>query len=122
MDLSVSSSSWGLGRAAVCDCGTPWTFLLPFFCFVLVTIYFDKMVIYLLNKVKASEFEPIILNDINIFIIGCDIYLVGKRCDLRVKYALYFILLLVIRITAYMVAVQYFNYENIVKSVYIKVT
>ena len=22
-------SSWGLGRAAVCDCGTPWTFLLP---------------------------------------------------------------------------------------------
>ena len=24
-------SSWGLGRAAVCDCGTPWTFLLPFF-------------------------------------------------------------------------------------------
>ena len=30
LDLSVSSS--GLGRAAVCDCGTPWTFLLPFFC------------------------------------------------------------------------------------------
>ena len=28
---SVSSSSWGLGRAAVCDCGTPWTFLLLFF-------------------------------------------------------------------------------------------
>ena len=26
----VSSFSWGLGRAAVCDCGTPWTFLLPF--------------------------------------------------------------------------------------------
>ena len=24
------SSSWCLGRAAVCDCGTPWTFLLPF--------------------------------------------------------------------------------------------
>ena len=31
LDLSVSSSSWCLGRAAVCDCGTPWTFLLPFF-------------------------------------------------------------------------------------------
>ena len=30
LDLSVSSSSWDLGRAAVCDCGTPWTFLLPF--------------------------------------------------------------------------------------------
>ena len=28
--LSISSSSWGLGRAAVCDCGTPRTFLLPF--------------------------------------------------------------------------------------------
>ena len=24
-------SSWCLGRAAVCDCGTPWTFLLQFF-------------------------------------------------------------------------------------------
>ena len=31
LDLSVSSSSWGLGGAAVCDCGTPRTFLLPFF-------------------------------------------------------------------------------------------
>ena len=31
LDLSVSSSSWGLGRAAVCDCGTSWTFPLPFF-------------------------------------------------------------------------------------------
>ena len=31
LDLSVPSSSWGLGRAAVCDCGTPWTFPLPFF-------------------------------------------------------------------------------------------
>ena len=28
--LSVSSSSWCLGRAVPCDCGTPWTFLLPF--------------------------------------------------------------------------------------------
>ena len=26
----VSSFSWCLERAAVCDCGTPWTFLLPF--------------------------------------------------------------------------------------------
>ena len=31
LDLSVSSSSWCLGRAVVCNCGTPWTFLLPFF-------------------------------------------------------------------------------------------
>ena len=28
--FSVSSSSWCLGRAAACDCDTPWTFLLPF--------------------------------------------------------------------------------------------
>ena len=34
--LSVSSSSWCLGSAAVCDCGTPWTFLLPFCSAVLV--------------------------------------------------------------------------------------
>ena len=28
--LSVSSSSWCLGKAAVCDCCTPWAFVLPF--------------------------------------------------------------------------------------------
>ena len=28
--LSVSSSSWCLGRAAACNCCTPWTFLLHF--------------------------------------------------------------------------------------------
>ena len=37
LDLTVSSSSWGLGRAAVCDCSTPWTFLLPFFSVERVT-------------------------------------------------------------------------------------
>ena len=37
--LSVSFSSWCLGRAVVCDCDTPWTFLLPFFiCCVSFTI------------------------------------------------------------------------------------
>ena len=30
-------SSWCLGRAAVCDCGTPLTFLLPFFLGILMT-------------------------------------------------------------------------------------
>ena len=33
MVILNGSSSWCLGRAAVCDCGTPpppWTFLLPF--------------------------------------------------------------------------------------------
>ena len=29
--LSVSSFSWALGRAAVCNCGALWTFLLLFF-------------------------------------------------------------------------------------------
>ena len=32
------SSSWCLGRAAVSDCGTPWTFLLPFFFFTFFEI------------------------------------------------------------------------------------
>ena len=36
--LSVSSSSCCLGRAAVCDCGTPWTFLLSFFFFLQLSI------------------------------------------------------------------------------------
>ena len=40
LDLSVSSSSWGLGRAAVCDCGTPWTFLLAFFFFFFFFFFF----------------------------------------------------------------------------------
>ena len=31
LDLSVSASSWCLGRDEVCDCSTPWTFLLPLF-------------------------------------------------------------------------------------------
>ena len=29
--MSVTSYSWCLGMAAACDCGTPWTFLLPLF-------------------------------------------------------------------------------------------
>ena len=36
LDLSVSSSSWCLGRAVVCDCGTPWNFLVPFFIIALL--------------------------------------------------------------------------------------
>ena len=34
-----SSSSWCLGRAAVCDSGTPWTFLLPFFGSGVVVVF-----------------------------------------------------------------------------------
>ena len=37
--LSVSSSTWCLGRAAVCNCGTPWSFLLSFLAkLILITI------------------------------------------------------------------------------------
>ena len=31
LGLSVSSCAWCLGRVAVCNCGIPWTFLLPCF-------------------------------------------------------------------------------------------
>ena len=40
LDLSVSSSSWGLGRAVVCDCGTPWTFLLLFWASDFSNVWF----------------------------------------------------------------------------------
>ena len=43
LDLSLSSSSWVLGRAAVCDCGTPWTFLLPFF-YVIIDVRFPLFI------------------------------------------------------------------------------
>ena len=45
LDLSVSSSSWCLGRAAVCDCGTPWTFLLPFSPTILHSTRLEKVLI-----------------------------------------------------------------------------
>ena len=38
--LSVSSFSWYLGRAAVCDYGIPWTFLLSFFFFFFFFFFF----------------------------------------------------------------------------------
>ena len=47
--LLVFSYSWCLGRAAVCDCGSPWTFLLPFFfiiisCFIEIPVFNAKSV------------------------------------------------------------------------------
>ena len=36
--------SWCLGRAAVCDCGTPWTFLLPFFRHLIFKIFLRQLV------------------------------------------------------------------------------
>ena len=50
--LSVSSSCWCLGRAAVCDCGTLWIFLLPFFQIV-STPFQTKWVVY-----RRKEFAP----------------------------------------------------------------
>ena len=54
--LSVSSSSWCLGRAAVCDYGTPWTFHLPFFA-----VRACPEVIFVLGasqKILYSHFVP----------------------------------------------------------------
>ena len=31
LTLLFRQPTWCLGRAAVCDCGIPWTFLIPFF-------------------------------------------------------------------------------------------
>ena len=53
LDLSVSSSSWGLGRAAFCDCGTPWTFLLPF----LTNVYGSSAPSYAQVKFWVGEFK-----------------------------------------------------------------
>ena len=43
--LSVSLSSWCLGRAVACNCGTPLTFLLPFFS--IVQRYILKMLMHI---------------------------------------------------------------------------
>ena len=45
LDLSVSSSSWGLGRTAACDCGTPWTFLLPLLCNLIQIVYDTQLTV-----------------------------------------------------------------------------
>ena len=73
MRLSVSSSSWCLGRAAVCDCGTPWMFLLPFFdvlfyalcicfscdfrCFVQRIFFFHTVIIYIIKAVPFALYK-----------------------------------------------------------------
>ena len=57
LDLSVSSSSWGLGRAAVCDCGTPWTFLLPFF---FSNVAFVLSLLFLISYSFNASGEPFV--------------------------------------------------------------
>ena len=50
--MSVSFSSWCLGRATIYDCGTPWTFLLLFFSsFVL----FFVLLMYLVGPAWRSD-------------------------------------------------------------------
>ena len=69
LDLSVSSSSWGLGRAAVCDCGTPWTFLLPFFalCYF-VLVFFSPLSIAITSQ--GEEGANLVLF-VRLFICAC---------------------------------------------------
>ena len=50
--LSVSSSSLCLGRAAVCNCGTPWTFLLPFFGYY---VWYKEFAIFVLQNHMVIE-------------------------------------------------------------------
>ena len=57
LDLSVSSSSWCLGRAAVCGCGTPWTFLLPFFVIVALPGLFSYLFAWNVKSCGDSLYE-----------------------------------------------------------------
>ena len=52
------SSSLGLGRAAVCDCGTPWTFLLPFFCRFILGV--NKYALNLASKAELGRYQVVI--------------------------------------------------------------
>ena len=66
--LSVSLFSWYLGRAAACDCGTPWTFLLPppprlfffffFFFFFQITISSNEQAFMpIWQKTRSNSIE-----------------------------------------------------------------
>ena len=62
VDLECMETSWGLGRAAVCDCGTPWTFLLPFLVLIrrpptrsLGNIVYGGLVLGLQCRVYAGQ-------------------------------------------------------------------
>ena len=51
--------SWGLGRAAFCDCGIPWTFLLPFFFFFFFFFFFKESN-YIVNVVNNQMHKLLI--------------------------------------------------------------
>ena len=65
LDLSVCSSSWCLGKAAVCDCGTPWTFLLPFLqswsIFQILLIPAGKFAKFCYDELYANMYRYIFL-------------------------------------------------------------
>ena len=63
--LSVSASSWCVGRAAVCDFGTPWTFLLPFFLFFLINLHFYVLGYFLFASEIVSSMTTVLSS------VGC---------------------------------------------------
>ena len=65
-------TSWGLGRAAVCDCGTPWTFLLPFFHIWSEHFRDRKITVQLL--VDCSSLIPSIIPDKTDIILAVESY------------------------------------------------
>ena len=68
--LSVFSSSWCLGGAAVCDCGAPWAFLIPSFVEILVarstvdTVSLSSTETILLQNVLATYMTHDALTDL----------------------------------------------------------
>ena len=54
------SSSWCLGRAAVCDCGTPWTFLFHFLIYSKRNYYLEEWTHWLKNEIGLET--PMLTN------------------------------------------------------------
>ena len=91
LDLSVISSSWGLRRAAVCDCGPSWTFILPFFffffffffclCFVLKDILW--CVFLMIHKLVLSKLLTQLLDIWTIFWISTILTLYPSELQLN---------------------------------------
>ena len=63
--FGFSSSSWCLGRAAVCDCGFSWTFLLPFFFFICDTCRIFNKRVSNFYRPNVWHFGTVCVNMIN---------------------------------------------------------
>ena len=96
LDLSVFSSSWCLGRAAVCDCGTPWTFLLPLFlpCVILFLCF---SVLLALRLPRLGKRELILVLFVRLFDLCLFrsvgflfLFVSGKGCGLWLWHSLDF--------------------------------